>query len=502
MTTLNHLYITASHDVKATCINFEIKKKLFYPDSFKGRFIYSKLDAIHTPVLNDALYVLYSDGVGEYYVFYGKISKVTPVSHYYDIEATHSLIKAFNYYYTYEWAGATNHDQIMEDLLVTGAGLSTAVHTGVSVHNSIDYYNIENASVIDQLHKLSLCSADGATDKVSVVRCSATSADDVLIEDMGESVPGTDIVISAANGNLLSKVTVDDTSQEIVNKVIMSCGHANETRLITDVDGTSSSIATYGTRILKCYRPEIFSQTNARYGTDTILRQYSEKRSRVKCDVLHSALDGRNYPIINTLYTITEPERGDSYPDLPCIEHTLKWPTFRDTIVCGNTFVSGGDYLLSAQGNANYVEKTTGFKNPYLFKAYRSTSQTIETGAGEIQIFNTESYDIGTGYNTSTGQYTIPATGNYYIEFASQLLVLPNTFTYLAELKRNSSTILNADDYYNNTGSNATATLSGSWSGSLQKGDTVELFVSHDYSGSKSTSTDSTANYLKGKALV
>lgn len=501
MTALNHLYIVA-HDVKATCLNFEIKKKLFYPDSFKGRFLYNALETIHTPAVNDALYVIYSDGVGEYYVFYGNITKVTPTSHYYDIEATHSLIKAFNSYYTYEWVGGTNHDQIMEDLLVTGAGMSSAVHTGVTAHNSIDYYNVENASVMDQLHKLSLCSADGAGEKESVVRCSATSATAAIIEDLGENVPGTDIVFSSANKNLLSKVTKDDTSQEIVNKVVMSCGHATETRLITDVDGASTSIRDYGTRVLKCYRPEIFSQTDARYGTDTILRNYSVSRNRVKCDVLHSSLDGRNYPIINTLYTITDPEHGTVYADLPCIEHTLRWPVFRDTIVCGSVFVSGGDYFLSAQGNANYVEKTTGYKNPYLFKASRNSAQAIDGFPEEVQIFDDESYDIGAGYDPATGLYTAPASGNYYLEFSSQLLLLPNTYSYLADMKKNASTRLNADEYYNNTGADATATVTGSWSGALQKGETVGLYVSHDYVSSKNTSTVATANYLKGKALV
>jgi len=477
MTTLNHLYIVA-HDVKATCINFEIQKKLFYPFNFKGKFAKRLLDATHVPLINDALSVIYADSVGEYTVFTGKITKVTPSGAFYTIEATSDMIKLFSGTSTYTWASATNHDAIMEDLLDATAGPGLTVDNNVTTHQSLSWYGVSNASMIDQLRKLVLFSADAAGDPSTVFYQSASDLDGVVLEDMGENVPGTDIVLSHANGTLLSKVTYDDTTQEIVNSVVMDCLHDVETRICNDIGLGTTSVTAYGTRQLKCYRPEVKTQADARIGTDTILRMYSAQRTRLKADVKHSQLDGRNYPVLNTLYTVIDASTSTTYTDVNCIEHNLRWPSFRDTCVFGSVFMNTGDYFLSNQGNSNYVENSAAAKS-YRFNAYVSaTTQEVGTAYEDV-IFDTVTENLRVQYNNATGIYTVPFDGYYTFGWFASLSTIPDGASVTVAFFRDSTEKVTTVKQ-NGSGIAATIGVSGTFSDYFTAGETAHVMIKNN----------------------
>jgi hypothetical protein len=53
-------------------------------------------------------------------------------------------------------------------------------------------------------------------------------------------------------------------------------------------------------------------------------------------------------------------------------------------------------------------------------RAYRNAAQNIEVGT-EIIVFDTENFDLGSDFDTSTGQFTAPYTGYYQVNAACQL---------------------------------------------------------------------------------
>lgn len=477
MTTLNHLNIVA-HDVKAMCVNFEIQKKLFYPFNFKGKFAKRTLDATHVPLAGDAMSVIYADAVGEYTVFTGNITKITPDGFFYTIEATSDMIKLFSGYTNYTWASATDHDAIMEDLLDATAGPGLTVDNNVSTHQSLSWYNVANGSCIDQLRKLVLFSADGAGDPSTVFYQSASDLDGVILEDLGENIPGTDIVLSHANGTLLSTVTYADTSQEIANYIVMDCLHGVETRTADAAGLGTGSVTLYGTRTMKCYRPEIKTQADARVGTDTILRMYRAKRTRLSVDVKHSQLDGRNYPVINTLYTVIDAPTATTYTDMPCIEHTLRWPSFKDTCTFGSVFLDAGDYFLSSQGNASYVESNAAAKS-YAFNAYVSaTTQEVGTAYEDV-VFDTVTENLEVHYASGTGIYTIPVSGFYAFSWRAGLSTIPDGATVTVAFFRDTVEEVTTAKM-NSTGSAATIQIAGMFFDWFTAGETAHVQIKND----------------------
>jgi hypothetical protein len=53
--------------------------------------------------------------------------------------------------------------------------------------------------------------------------------------------------------------------------------------------------------------------------------------------------------------------------------------------------------------------------NPYKFSAYKSANASYNDGATADVVFNTELYDTNNNFNTTTGRYTVPVTGYYFI---------------------------------------------------------------------------------------
>ena len=58
-----------------------------------------------------------------------------------------------------------------------------------------------------------------------------------------------------------------------------------------------------------------------------------------------------------------------------------------------------------------------GTNTPYFF-AYRSASYTISSGTWTKVIFDAEDFDTASGFNVSTGTYTVQTAGKYYFQFS------------------------------------------------------------------------------------
>lgn len=69
---------------------------------------------------------------------------------------------------------------------------------------------------------------------------------------------------------------------------------------------------------------------------------------------------------------------------------------------------SGASHLT----NKAYVDRHTA----YSARAYRAAGWTAATGYTDV-VLDTENYDNGSAFNTSTGTYTVPVTGIYMVTF-------------------------------------------------------------------------------------
>jgi hypothetical protein len=82
--------------------------------------------------------------------------------------------------------------------------------------------------------------------------------------------------------------------------------------------------------------------------------------------------------------------------------------------VSGDTINVPSGVTIANSGTA------TGFggdNTPYFF-AYRSSNTNISASTWTVVVFNAESLDSGSGFNTTTGIYTVPSGqgGKYYLE--------------------------------------------------------------------------------------
>ena len=62
----------------------------------------------------------------------------------------------------------------------------------------------------------------------------------------------------------------------------------------------------------------------------------------------------------------------------------------------------------------------------YAFSAYNNTTQSISQSTQTVMQFNTERYDIGSNYDTSTHKFTAPVDGVYHFGVSMRR---SNTFT-------------------------------------------------------------------------
>jgi len=91
----------------------------------------------------------------------------------------------------------------------------------------------------------------------------------------------------------------------------------------------------------------------------------------------------------------------------------------------GDTFTIPSGATITNSGTA------TGFGNNYFgttgFSAYIGSTQTVTSGAQVTLTFNTERYDLGSNFNTSTYAYTPPTAGYYLFNLGASFRGGANT---------------------------------------------------------------------------
>ncbi len=130
--------------------------------------------------------------------------------------------------------------------------------------------------------------------------------------------------------------------------------------------------------------------------------------------------------------------------------------------------MNGTDILLRAQADTNYNAQVA-------FYAYNSVSDAINTSSPTKLEFNSERFDIGNDFNTTTDLFTAPYKGIYQFNAG----VMANSIT--AGDRVTVSLQVNGSDYvtlvFNQTVDPDNQTLNGSVSISLDAGDTVGLTI-------------------------
>jgi len=81
----------------------------------------------------------------------------------------------------------------------------------------------------------------------------------------------------------------------------------------------------------------------------------------------------------------------------------------------GTAVITAGSGITVTPGANSITIARSGSVSPVSFSAYKTTDSTNVTGdgTGYIVIFDTEEFDSGSNYNTTTGEFTAPVAGNY-----------------------------------------------------------------------------------------
>ena len=85
--------------------------------------------------------------------------------------------------------------------------------------------------------------------------------------------------------------------------------------------------------------------------------------------------------------------------------------------VSGDTINIPSGVTIANAGTATGFGDTNHFATT-AFSAYIGSTQTVTSGAQVTLTFDTERYDLGSNFNTSTYAYTPPSTGYYMFNFA------------------------------------------------------------------------------------
>ena len=95
------------------------------------------------------------------------------------------------------------------------------------------------------------------------------------------------------------------------------------------------------------------------------------------------------------------------------------------------TSIADGDTLLIHDASASALRKMTkanfvsgiGATNTPNFRAFRSSAQSFSASTNTTVVFNGTSFDSASGFNTSTGKFTVPSGqgGKYYLTTSLRL---------------------------------------------------------------------------------
>ena len=147
-----------------------------------------------------------------------------------------------------------------------------------------------------------------------------------------------------------------------------------------------------------------------------------------------------------------------------------------------NTGTSG--QIPQSNGVGSLVSFVTPPYAQYAFSAYKTAASNNVTGAGTTYVVAgyTEEFDIGNNFNPTTGQFTVPATGRWYISASISVLGLTAAMdTIQARVRKTTPSIvmyLNLGNPYARAGSSTAQDFaSSSMITQLTSGDVLELAV-------------------------
>lgn len=127
--------------------------------------------------------------------------------------------------------------------------------------------------------------------------------------------------------------------------------------------------------------------------------------------------------------------------------------------------------------------------NPYKFSVYRNATQTINASGWSLITYDTEIFDTGSNYSTSTGKFTAPIDGFYFFSAAGGVLNLPSATLTAIAFYKNGSQFLTG--WEGNAGGSSGNILTASGLIQLAATDYIEVYV---YNGSTGTSLNSGQN--------
>ena len=155
-----------------------------------------------------------------------------------------------------------------------------------------------------------------------------------------------------------------------------------------------------------------------------------------------------------------------------------------------------------------YLDRMVMFPQRPVFKAYRSSAQTITSGGNRVVEFTTQLFDLGGatiggtvyGYDWSTnpGRYTCLEPGEYEFKFAVGMDGLASSTAFEAGFLLNGS----VEKVCHRQTVSGDVTAFGAMTIALSKGDYVEVYVNHDDSPNAPTFGGESETWFEGSMLA
>jgi hypothetical protein len=186
----------------------------------------------------------------------------------------------------------------------------------------------------------------------------------------------------------------------------------------------------------------------------------------------------------------------------------IKVDTIQDT--AGNNIINenSNTITIGASGDTTNIVGTlqnngssVGGTNTPNFFAYLNANQTNFNDTSFTKVaYNAELFDTGNGFDTSTGTYTIPETGKYFIALQVRKSNI-QTARFLAEIKENGSTFTKSFEHGGYSGYGA---VTGNYIKSYSANTTLEVFL-YQQSGATRTmrgGTDAKDSWFYGFKII
>ena len=161
----------------------------------------------------------------------------------------------------------------------------------------------------------------------------------------------------------------------------------------------------------------------------------------------------------------------------------------QENIQCFNVSLEPGETVelvaFSAGGSTGSWFVVVDGRIPCKGKLRKTDTQTVSTATDTQVQFNTEDYDIGDCMSTSTYDFTAKRAGKYKAKASASIANLSDSNRCRAQISIN-DTIVDGTNFFLGSGGFGMAECVSSLD--LSVGDTVEVYVEHNYGSDRSTS--------------